>query len=768
MAAVYEAHVESLARQTRTTETSNLANAIAEELSVLASSVDDMDEYYLGMERILSMALPFERLSLAIVAPTGRSYTHVYTSGEPVGGWRVGDTVQRSDSSTWRGLDLRVPVVMQDEAAAGRYKSLLAIPVVSGNKVVAGLNLRHSDPNAYDDQHLGLARTVAESLAAPLSYLPLYVGLVKKAAHADVIAEIGRLVSSVTEIGEVYSQFAGIVGELIDFDRLSISAIGPNSGALEVLYVDGVAFPGREHGAVRDTRGTLVGSALEQGRVVALDGDSLRASWPGADDLLRAGLQSIMAAPLMIEGVPVGAMLMAKKSPEGYIPEHLALAGRIASQISGLVAAELRRKDQDRDVAEKEALGDLARKAGSSLDISEVYDSVSSNLATLIPHDSFVIGSVNLEARTVVCNYSSDESEFQGREIEIDDPYFWLSLDLGYPWAYRATDVLKDMNSRDQIPGMAEGGLYPTLVIPLRQNGKSVAVLVAQSLQKNAYDERIIALAGRVGSHLQGAIANAAVHRRSVELAREHEVRLKLEAENLELIGAAQARSEFLSNVSHELRTPLTTVSSLTSSLAKTVNVTGSEREQTILKRVRGATGRLKEVVDALLNVSELDAGKSNLDWAPINLRSVLVKLVDRFENSESERSVRIDAKITDIPLPICGDAAKLEQAISNVLDNAVRYSDSGSGVRFDVGIDGDAVCISIVNSGSSLSDDQIIQVTKPFYRADNLATRSESGVGVGLAISKAIVELHEGSLLVGAIPEGGMRADILIPLSHG
>jgi signal transduction histidine kinase/GAF domain-containing protein len=760
--------VESLARPAYLTDLKTLSTTVGDELSALALSVDEMGEFYSGMERILSSALPFERLSLAIMSPSEQSFTHVYTSGEPIGGWRVGDVVRRSESDVWRAMDLRVPSVQAVEAANGRYRSLLSIPIMASGKIVAGLNLRHGEEAAYGEYDLQLARAIAESLSAPMSYLPLPVGLMKRAAHADVIAEISRLVSSVSHIGDVYSQFADMVGELVEFDRLSISSVDRETGLLEVLYVEGVDLPRRGIGSAHRIQGTLVGSAIESGHVAAIDGNSIRANWPGSDDLVASGLQSILAAPLMLEGVLVGSMLMAKKNPAGYVAEDLAIAGRIASQISGLVSAELRRKELDRDAKEKEALADLARKASSSLDIRDVYGSVSSNLALLIPHDSFVIMSVDMSKRTTICDYSGDAFEDSGRGLLIEEPEFWEAMQQGRPSSCRGKNVLKHIISTGYFAGIADRDKYSTLAIPLRQHGESVAALIVQTSVADAYDERTISLAANVGSRLEGAIANAAVHRRSIELAQEQAVRLEVEAENLELIGAAQARSEFLSNVSHELRTPLTTVSSLTSSLARTVKVTGSDRERVILDWVRGATGRLKEVVDSLLDISALESGRGSLKIAPLDIQPVLLEVVNRFNETAGERLIQIEADITDAPLRICGDPIRLDQAISNVLDNAVRYSTKGTPVLLSAGIEDDAVSISIANAASCLSDTEVIQIMRPFYRIDNLATRSEPGVGVGLTISKAILELHEGSLLVEPLPDGGMRANMAIPLRIG
>ena len=168
---------------------------------------------------------------------------------------------------------------------------------------------------------------------------------------ADIVAEIGRLLSSTSEIGDVYSRFAGLVEELIEFDRLSVSSIDSSTGLMEILYVDGVYLSDRDVGFGHQLNGTLAGSMIENGRVVAIDDGTSIADWPGMDELTAAGLRSVLVASLMIEGELVGVMMMAKKNPAGFAARELALAGQVASQISGSVAAEIRRDGMYRQLA---------------------------------------------------------------------------------------------------------------------------------------------------------------------------------------------------------------------------------------------------------------------------------------------------------------------------------------------------------------------------------------------------------------------------------
>ena len=546
-------------------------SVLAEEIAYLASSVTEIGELYAGIEQKLAERLPFDRMSLAVVARDAQSYMHVYTSGEPISGWRVGDLVTRTDSIIWRVLDQQQPVAMNIDSERGGFRSLLAIPIVSSGTLVASLNLRCRARGAYGPEHTALARLFADALAAPLTYLPLCAGLVNKAAHADVIAEIGRVISSSSEISEVYEQFASLVGNVIEFDRLSISSVEPGSDTLRVLHVGGLELAGRSQSGTRSLKGTLVDASIAVGKAV-----------------------SILAAPLLLEGRPVGALLIARADPTGFSNNDLLLADRISAQIAGVVAAEIRRN----------------------------------------------------------------------------------------------------------------------------------------------------------------------------ELANEQARRHAAEAENLELVGAARAHSEFLTTVSHELLTPVTIISSLTSSLSRRIPDDSSGRSQEILGKVRSATDRLKDVVESLLDISTLESGTAHIDQVQIDLHPALEELVENTRVRAATGGSCFTGEISIRPMIVLGNHTRLIQAISNVLDNAFLYSPKDGVISLVARTDEGRLSIEVCNNGSTLSEFDLRRVSEPFYRADNLASRSMPGVGVGLAISKAIVELHDGSLEIYHEGDNEVRVSILLPLA--
>jgi GAF domain-containing protein len=188
---------------------------------------------------------------------------------------------------------------------------------------------------------------------------------------SDVISDIGWLVSSDPDSGDIYARITGLVGELIEFDRFSISLVDPETGSLEDIHVIDGDSPERGIGFGHRISGTRIGSAVEGGRAVGIDGNTLDANWPGAEELVADGLQSILTAPVIIDGALAGVMMMAKKDPGGFVARDIAVVGGIALLISDLVDTECRNREAARELAEKKAVADLTRDVEHFLQASD-------------------------------------------------------------------------------------------------------------------------------------------------------------------------------------------------------------------------------------------------------------------------------------------------------------------------------------------------------------------------------------------------------------
>lgn len=293
--------------------------------------------------------------------------------------------------------------------------------------------------------------------------------------------------------------------------------------------------------------------------------------------------------------------------------------------------------------------------------------------------------------------------------------------------------------------------------------GRLVGALLIARADPTGFSYNELLLSDRISAQIAGVVA---VNIRRKELASEQARRHAAEAENLELVGAARARSEFLTTVSHELLTPVTIIASLTSSLSRRVTKDDSSRFQELFDNVQSSTGRLKDVIESLLDISTLESGAARIYQMHTDLPPALEGLVEENRERASACGSLFTGEISARPMIVLGDPERLIQAISNVLDNAFLYSSENGAISLVARTQEGSLSIEVRNNGSTLSEFDLRRVSEPFYRADNLASRSMPGIGVGLAISKAMLELHDRSLDIYREGNSQVKVSILLPLA--
>jgi PAS domain S-box-containing protein len=229
--------------------------------------------------------------------------------------------------------------------------------------------------------------------------------------------------------------------------------------------------------------------------------------------------------------------------------------------------------------------------------------------------------------------------------------------------------------------------------------------------------------------------------------AEERERRLLAEQEARAAAEAALvARDRFLSIASHELKTPAASLRLTVDSLlrARAGGRLDDERLESGLRRLATATSRLSTLVDELLDVSRLQSGTQTSTSERVDFVSLVRDVVDRFADAEDERRIVVSAPAESW---IVGDASRLDQVVTNVLDNAVKYSDVDEPVDVEVRDDADGVTLTVTDRGVGIDDEAVARLFEAFGRGTNV--EHIPGLGLGLFISHQIVEHHGGRIEV-------------------
>jgi signal transduction histidine kinase len=229
---------------------------------------------------------------------------------------------------------------------------------------------------------------------------------------------------------------------------------------------------------------------------------------------------------------------------------------------------------------------------------------------------------------------------------------------------------------------------------------------------------------------------------------------------------ARQTQIDFVANVSHELRTPLTSVKGLVETLRNGA-VDDPEVRDGFLETVENEADRLTRLVNDLLLLSQADSNGLKLNFQPVDLAGFVRNTLDRIIPYAETKGLTVEVEVPGDPIAVQIDTDRIEQVLLNLLDNAVKYSQTGGSISVQVAErDDTAALITVRDRGIGIPARDIERVGMRFYRADKARSRAKGGSGLGLAIAKTLVELHGGELWVESEEGMGTQVSFSLPVS--
>ena len=237
------------------------------------------------------------------------------------------------------------------------------------------------------------------------------------------------------------------------------------------------------------------------------------------------------------------------------------------------------------------------------------------------------------------------------------------------------------------------------------------------------------------------------------------------QAAHLEAQQAVRLRDQFLSIASHELKTPLTSLLGNAQLLERRAQRAGgfAERDLRAISVIADQSGRLNRMINTMLDISRIQLGRLSIDRAPLDLSALARRVVADSQPLLVLHTVELQAP--EGAMPIVGDELRLEQALQNLVQNALKYSPSGGAVQVAVLRRGQHACVSVSDQGIGIPPASLPHLFQRFYRASNVDEQHISGMGIGLYLVKEIVALHGGSIEVESVEGQGSTFTLSLPL---
>ncbi len=231
-----------------------------------------------------------------------------------------------------------------------------------------------------------------------------------------------------------------------------------------------------------------------------------------------------------------------------------------------------------------------------------------------------------------------------------------------------------------------------------------------------------------------------------------------------ELKALEQKRSTFLATVSHELRTPLTSIAGYTETLADAEAGPLTPKQQQMLDAISRNTARLRNLIEDLLTLSEIESGAFRTAMHPLKLADIVTLALTAFKPTATAAGLTLASTFLSHDVVVNGDPGQLDRLLTNLLSNAVKFTPRGGHVEVTADACDGAVLMTITDTGIGIPQGEEPLVLAPFFRATNAVKQAIPGTGLGLAIANTIVANHGGGMTIESREGHGTTITVRIP----
>jgi signal transduction histidine kinase len=375
--------------------------------------------------------------------------------------------------------------------------------------------------------------------------------------------------------------------------------------------------------------------------------------------------------------------------------------------------------------------------------ISEATELTNSELASILEYDE-----------------SAEELRFLAMQ--------WFERDLlrpmGVPlegsaagWVYRRgqpliiQDVRKDQRHFNLVDRMTNHQTQTLVAVPLMVRGEVVGVLEALNKKDDAhYTEEDLTILETLGALAAQAMQN-------VDLMR------KVRASRVQLAELERLKADFIAITSHELRTPLGLILGHATFLRE---LAGGQYDEQLDAIIRNAT-KLKEIVENLSDVDNFQNGSARVKGDRVSMYKIGEDVVSLFREEAEQKNITLKLEPASQPYYLHADQVKITIALSNLVKNAIQYTEAGGNVNVKVEEDSGYIKVTVSDNGIGIPARELPRIFDRFYQVETHLTRRYGGMGLGLSVAKAMIELHGGRIW--AESEGrGSRFTFLLPMNLG
>lgn len=639
----------------------------------------------------------------------------------------------------------------------------MGVPLNAGAETIGALSLGSGDPAAeYTAEQLSLLQAIADQVAGALVKARLLQETDRRARQLTTLNEVTRQLTSTLETEPLLNSILNSAVEMLNCEAGSLLLVDPQTGELVFRVTTGPVAGDLVGRRLPPGRG-VVGKAVQTASAIIVNDVAKHPEWFSQTDQQTGFVtRSLLVIPLMVKDRVTGVIeVINKRDGSIFLADDQNLLTAFASQAA--VAIENARLYTLTDQALADRVEELSimqridRELNAGLDVSNAIhitlewamrrSGAAAGLVAMLKEDD----SAHVHV-TASQGYTHELEPYPDGLLPVDGFSLEESIKNGLP-LQRAVDPL------NQAADMAKpvlDGARGQAIIPIRREMNTIGLLLLESTSEISLSEETMSFLERLCDHASIAISNAQLY-------------AAVQSANL-------AKSDFISFVAHELKNPMTSVKGYTELIAAGAVGPVNEVQANFLSTIRHNIERMNTLVSDLNDSSKIEVGRLRLNFTSLRLSEVIDSTIRSTRKQIEEKQQTLTLNIPDDLPDVWADKTRLEQVIVNLVSNAHKYTPAGGLIEitaerspnhWDLSGPAEVVHIWVKDNGIGISEEDQQKIFQKFFRSDDPKTREVPGTGLGLNITKSLVEMQGGCIWFESEFRQGTTFHFTIPVSE-
>ena len=659
----------------------------------------------------------------------------------------------------------------------------MGVPLNAGAETIGVISLGSRDPSfTYTEQQLNMLQAIADQAASAIVKARLLQESEQRSRQLATLNEVGKSLTSTLELRPLLNKILQSATEILNCEAGSLFMLDSQTNELVFEFTVGPVAD-ELVGQRLPPRTGLVGEAVYTRQPIIANDVHQTRSWSDMTDKKTGFVtRDLMVVPMQVHDRVIGVIEVINKTDgTPFDQDDQELLTTFASQAA--ITVENARLYTQTDealsarVEELSVMQRIDRELNASLDLERAMRITLEWAMQQSRADAGLVGlldgsSDGKQPTLNVITYQGYDGELgqspdQGDllsghlRLPVEMPALLTAIEGGQAQAIFVTDAIDevaDTSSQLETPAPRQlilSGGKSQLVVPIQRTADVIGVIMLECKQRDAYPKETVAFLSRLSDHAAIAISNAQLY-------------ADLQAANL-------AKSDFVSLVSHELKTPMTSIRGYADLLAQGVVGPINDVQANFLNTIRSNVGRMSTLVSDLADVSRIEAGRLRLQFSTVNLRDVIQEVAgsQKAQIDEKKQILLVNVQM-DLP-PVWGDQTRITQILTNLLSNANKYTPTEGQITINAKMDKvpseakgapEVVCVSVSDTGFGISPSEQQEIFQKFFRSEDKNVRESPGTGLGLNITRHLVEMQGGRIWFESEPGKGTSFYFTIPVA--